>query len=436
MGGRQRRTRRGLAQAGQERVAAPQAQRQGRGRDPQDPRQALPQLWPARRRTRRRGRVPDLHERLRDRDRAAHGIPRPARRRELQHADAPVPRGHRRGPGQGRRAHGGAHHRQGRPGLQERADPCRRPHRRRGPGQGPGPGRHRLAHRRRGRADPRTQGHHGAARRAAQGCRQRRQAGAPVDRARAGQARGAGRQALADRGRGRHAHAPDRRDLAADLLPRLRRPSPRRCRLPQLHPRRRPAAGRTQGRGRRRRGGGPARQRRRFADRGHRPHRPVHRPRPGGPGARCAGPRERRSRCPGRRGLGRAARGAGQSQLGLGLGDLRGRAAGLWPRADHRRDHVRQGHGAEPGRPRQRGPERRAGLRPAQAHGGAVLPRQRRLDPEQGRGPRRRLPDHLRPGRMGRKRDRQRAAVDLDHCRRLRRPGQFQRTGALAGRAP
>jgi carboxyl-terminal processing protease len=43
-----------------------------------------------------RRRVPDVHERLRDVDRAAHQLPGPARRRELRHRHAPVAGRHRR----------------------------------------------------------------------------------------------------------------------------------------------------------------------------------------------------------------------------------------------------------------------------------------------------------------------------------------------------
>ena len=53
-----------------------------------------------------------------------------------------------------------------------------------------------------------------------------------------------------------------------------------------------------------------------------------------------------------RHGLGRPAGGAGQPRLGVGLGNLRRGDPGLRPRPHHRRADLRQGHGAESGRPR------------------------------------------------------------------------------------
>ena len=102
----------------------------------------------------------------------------------------------------------------------------------------------------------------------------------------------------------------------------------------------------------RRRGARPAQQRRRFAGRSGRTHRPVHRQGPGGAGARIRRPRQRRTATARRRGMGRPAGGADQSRFGFGVGNLRRRDPGLRPRPGHRRDHLRQGHRAEPGRPR------------------------------------------------------------------------------------
>ncbi len=87
------------------------------------------------------------------------------------------------------------------------------------------------------------------------------------------------------RGQGRRSHAPHRRDLAADVLPGLRRAPPRRRRLQERDARRRETARRAQeGKGRRRHRRS-AQQRRRLARRGDRSHRPVHRQGPGRAGA-------------------------------------------------------------------------------------------------------------------------------------------------------
>ena len=91
------RARRPLAQARQERLAAPEARRQDRQGHPRHARQALRELSRPRAPAQQRRRVPDVHERVRDGDRAAHQLSRPARAREFRHRDEAVARRHRRG---------------------------------------------------------------------------------------------------------------------------------------------------------------------------------------------------------------------------------------------------------------------------------------------------------------------------------------------------
>ena len=82
-----------------------------------------------------RRRVPDVHERVRDVDRAAHQLPRPARVGELRHRDEAVARRHRRGAAARRGLHRDPRDRARRPGRAVRQGQGRRPHRRRRPGR-------------------------------------------------------------------------------------------------------------------------------------------------------------------------------------------------------------------------------------------------------------------------------------------------------------
>ena len=142
-----------VAQARQERLAAPEAGRQGRQGDPRDARQALRQLPDPHAQAEQRGRVPDVHERVRHVDRAAHQLPRPALGGKLRHRDAPVARRHRRGAAVARRIHRDPRDRAGQPGRPVGQAEGGRPHRRRGAGRYAGVHRSAgLAHRRRRRS--------------------------------------------------------------------------------------------------------------------------------------------------------------------------------------------------------------------------------------------------------------------------------------------
>ncbi len=239
MGEVRRRARQGVAAVGAQRLAAPEARRQGAGRDPQDARQALRQHGRQRERARRHRRVHQLHQRLHRFDRPAHRLFRPAQRGALQPVHVAVARGHRRAAAEAGRRGGDPRGAARRPGDQERPARGRRPHRRRRPGrQRADGGRGRLAHRRRGRQDQGTQGHQGAPGHHPARGRHGQQAPARGAGARQDPPDRAGRQVEDPRGAGarRPAGAAHRRDRAARLLPGLRRPPQQQGRLRVRHP--------------------------------------------------------------------------------------------------------------------------------------------------------------------------------------------------------
>ena len=243
-------------------------------------------------------------------------------------------------------------------------------------------------------------------------------------RARQGQARGTGRQQVGHRrGSGKRIGVITLPGFYLDFEA-ARRGDPDYA---LGHARRGQAAGAAQGAERRRRGHGPARQRRRFAGRGGRTDRPVHRPGPGRAGARIRRPRQRRER---RRTRGVAWDGplavlvnrssASASEIfaaaiqdygrGLIIGEPtfgKGTVQNLidldrWPTNDGR------------------------AVRPGQADHRAVLPRRRRHHPARRRGAGHPLPGHGRCQRVRREHLRQRA------CRATRiADGAAQQPGQL-----
>ena len=262
-----------------------------------DARQALRQLHRPPAPAQQRRRVPDVHERLRDGDRTAHQLPRPARGREFRHRDEAVARRHRRGPAARRRLHGDPRDRARRSGRAVRQAQGRRSHRRRRPGRNRRADRRdRLAPGRCRRQDPRRQGHDRAPGSPAGRRRPGRQARHDCPGAQESRDRGTGGEKFGHRHQGRRRDSSHRRDLAADVLPGFRRAPPRRQGLQERHARRGQAARRPEEAERRRRAGRPAQQRRRLAVRSDRPDRPVHRQGPGRAGAQRQRPRRGRTK--------------------------------------------------------------------------------------------------------------------------------------------
>lgn len=137
---------------------------------------------------------------------------------------------------------------------------------------------------------------------------------------------------------------------------------------------------------------------------GHRADRPVHRPGPDRAGAQQRRPRRRAQRRRRQGLLYRPAGGTGQPSLGLRLGDLRRRHAGLPPRADPRWTDLRQGHRAD---------HPAAQPRRTEADPGEVLPSLRSEHPAPGRDPGHQLPVHRR--RQGNRRKRPARLDALGH---------------------
>lgn len=132
--------------------------------------------------------------------------------------------------------------------------------------------------------------------------------------------------------------------------------------------------------------------------------RPVHRPGPDRTGAQQRRPRRRAQRRRRQGLLYRPAGGTGQPSLGLRLGDLRRRHAGLPPRADPRWTDLRQRHRAD---------HPAAQPRRTEADPGEVLPSLRSEHPAPGRDPGHQLPVHRR--RQGNRRKRPARLDALGH---------------------
>ncbi|CAD5376902.1 putative LigA [Pseudomonas sp. OF001] len=377
LGRRQQGARRPVAQAREGRGAAPEDRRQGAQGHPGAAHQALPQPAQAPGADPQRGHLPGLHQRLRADLRPAHQLPVAGKRRELRHQHEPVAGRHRCGAAERQRARQDRPPGPRRPGGEEQAAASGRPHHRRRPGRQGDGRRDRLAPRRGGQADPRAQGLAGApGSDSGQQRTERPEQQGAVDHPRGGQARGAGGEEVGAQARARGPRLQARGDRDPGLLPGLQGLSQRRPGIQEHHPRRAQAARRTQGGEGRRRGHRPAQQWRRLPAGGHRADRPVHRQGPDRAGAQQRRPRRRARRRGQRHLLQRSAGRAGQPPVGLRLGDLRRRHAGLPPRTDPRRADLRQGHRAD---------HPAAQPRRAEADPGQVLPGFRAEHPAPGR---------------------------------------------------